>query len=89
MGLLITNGQFVAFEGENPIEIVLNPTCAGSVRLENCAFWGPAVQNVLSHSKSFVSLSNCYFSSGRPKQSRQGPGRSRWRQTPGARMQLR
>ena len=23
----ITNGQFVAFDGENPIEIVINPTC--------------------------------------------------------------
>jgi hypothetical protein len=68
MGLLITNGQFVAFEGENPIEIVVNPTCTGSVRLQNCAFWGPAIQNVVSHSKSFVSLSNCYFSSGRQKQ---------------------
>ncbi len=65
MGLLITNGQFVAFEGENPIEIVVNPTCTGSVRLQNCDFWGPAVQNVVSHSQSFVSLSNCYFSSGR------------------------
>ena len=69
MGLLITNGQFVAFEGENPIEIVINATCDGSVRLQNCAFWGPAVQNVVSHSKSFVSLSNCYFSisNGPPK----------------------
>ncbi len=66
MGLLITNGQFVAFEGENPIEIVINPTCTGSVRLQNCDFWGPAVQNVVSHSQSFVSLNNCYFSSGRP-----------------------
>jgi hypothetical protein len=66
MGLLITNGQFVAFNGENPTEIVINATCTGSVRLQNCDFWGPAVQNVVSHSKSFVSLSNCYFSSGRP-----------------------
>ena len=77
MGLLITNGQFVAFEGENPIEIVINPTCSGSVRLQNCAFWGPAVQNVVSHSKSFVSLSNCYFSSGRPK----NPGKAWSRRT--------
>jgi hypothetical protein len=66
MGLLITNGQFVAFAGENPVEIVINATCTGSVRLDNCAFWGPAVQNVVSHSQSFVSLSNCYFSSGLP-----------------------
>jgi hypothetical protein len=68
MGLLITNGQFVAFEGENPIEILINPTCTGSVRLQNCNFWGPAVQNVVSHSQSLVSLSNCYFSSGRQKE---------------------
>lgn len=66
MGLLITNGQFVAFKGENPVEIVVSPTCTGSVRLQNCAFWGPAVQNVVAHGKSYVSLSNCYFSSGRP-----------------------
>ncbi len=72
MGLLITNGQFVAFNGENPIEILINPTCTGSVRLQNCNFWGPAVQNVVSHSKSYVSLSNCYFSSGR----RDNPGKS-------------
>ena len=65
MGLLITNGQFVAFEGDNPVEIVVNNTCEGSVRLQNCAFWGPAIQNVVSHSNSFVSLANCYFSSGR------------------------
>jgi hypothetical protein len=65
MGLLITNGQFVAFEGENPVAIVINPTCEGSVRLQNCAFWGPAVQNVVSHSKSFVSLANCVFDNWR------------------------
>ena len=62
MGLLITNGQFVAFAGDNPIEVVINPTCRGSVRLVNCAFWGPAVQNVVSHNQSFTSLSDCYFS---------------------------
>jgi hypothetical protein len=65
MGLLITNGQFVAFAGDDPVEVVINPTCTGSVRLESCAFWGPAVQNVVSHSQSFVALGNCYFSSGR------------------------
>ena len=64
MGLLITNGQFVAFTGDDPIEVVINKTCTGSVRLVNCAFWGPARQCVVSHSSSFVSLSDCFFSSG-------------------------
>jgi hypothetical protein len=63
MGLLITNGQFVAFAGNNPVEIEISPACTGQVRLVNCAFWGPAVQNVVSHSQSFLSMSDCYFSS--------------------------
>jgi hypothetical protein len=66
MGLLISNGQFVAFEGENPCQLVVHPTCAGSIRLQNCAFWGPAAQNVVSHGKGYLSLGNCYFRSGRP-----------------------
>ena len=63
MGLLITGGQFVAFAGENPIQIEIAPTCKGSVRLVNCAFWGPAVQNVVSHNQNFTSISDCYLSS--------------------------
>jgi len=62
MGLLITNGQFVAFAGDNPIEVEIAPTCNGSVRLVNCAFWGPSIQNVVSHNQGFTSLSDCYFS---------------------------
>ena len=46
-------------------KVVIEKTCQGSVRLVNCAFWGPAVQNVVSHSQSFVSLSDCYLSSDR------------------------
>lgn len=65
MGLLITNGQFVAFCGDDPISIVINTTANGSVRLVNCAFWGPAIQNVVSHGPGFLSLNDCYFSSGR------------------------
>ncbi len=65
MGLLITNGQFVAFAGDNPIEIEISKTCTGSIRLENCAFWGPAVQNIVCHGQGFLSVSNCYMSSGR------------------------
>lgn len=69
MGLLITNGQFVAFAGDDPIEIEVAETCAGSVRLENCAFWGPAVQNIVCHGSGYVSVSNCYMSSGRKSDS--------------------
>ena len=68
MGLLISNGQFVCMHGDQRIEVLVEKTCGGSVRLVNCAFWGPARQCVVSHSRSFVSLSDCYLSSsGREK----------------------
>ena len=68
MGLLISNGQFVSMHGDTRIPVLVENTCRGSVRLVNCAFWGPNRQCVVSHSKSFVSLSDCYLSStGRAK----------------------
>ncbi len=63
MGLLIVNGQFVAMHGDIRTQVIVEKSCRGSVRLVNCAFWGPSHQNVVSHSSSFVSLSDCYFSS--------------------------
>ncbi|HSA03704.1 MAG TPA: glycosyl hydrolase family 28-related protein [Candidatus Paceibacterota bacterium] len=68
MGLLISNGQFVCMHGEVRVPVLVEKTCRGSVRLVNCAFWGPNRQCVISHSSSFVSLSDCYLSStGRTK----------------------
>ncbi len=68
MGVLISNGQFVCMHGDQRIGVLVDQTCGGSVRLVNCAFWGPARQCVVSHSRSFVSLSDCYLSSsGRDK----------------------
>jgi hypothetical protein len=63
MGLLISNGQFVCMHGEIRVPLLVENTCRGSVRLVNCAFWGPNRQCVVSHSRSFVSLSDCYLSS--------------------------
>jgi len=62
MGLLISNGQFVCMHGETRIPILVEKTCEGSVRLVNCSFWGPNRQCVVSHGKSFLSLSDCYLS---------------------------
>jgi len=68
MGLLITGGQFVCMHGDLRVPLLVENTCHGSVRLVNCAFWGPNRQCVVSHSRSFVSLSDCYLSSsGRAK----------------------
>ncbi|HNV00691.1 MAG: hypothetical protein KA191_13265 [Verrucomicrobia bacterium] len=68
MGLLISNGQFVCMHGDTRVPVLVESTCQGSVRLVDCAFWGPNRQCVVSHSRSFVSLSDCYLSStGRAK----------------------
>jgi hypothetical protein len=72
MGLLITNGQFVAMHGDNPIAIEIAPSSNGSVRLVNCAFWGPSAQCVVNHGKGFLSMNDCYVSSGTGKY----PGRA-------------
>lgn len=63
MGLLITGGQFVSFNGPFPVELIVSPDCNGSVRLVNCAFWGPALHNAVVEGNGFVSFSDCYFSS--------------------------
>jgi hypothetical protein len=60
-GLLITNGEFVAFAGDNPTEIVTTPSFKGVVQLSNCSFWGPAKQCVRQEGKGLVSLSQCNF----------------------------
>lgn len=60
MGLLITNGEFVSMHGDERTQVVVESTCNGSVRLVNCAFWGPAKQCVVSHGKGPVSLNDCY-----------------------------
>lgn len=68
MGLLISNGQFVSMHGDIRTQVIVEKTCGGSVRFVDCAFWGPARQNVVSHSQSYVSLADCFFSSeGRQK----------------------
>lgn len=60
-GLLITNGEFVAFTGDNPIEIVTTPDYQGVVQLNNCSFWGPTRQCVFQEGKGVLSLNQCNF----------------------------
>jgi hypothetical protein len=63
MGLLITGGEYVAFTGQDPVEVRIKDTCTGNVRFVNCAFWGPALHNAVVEGKGFTSFSDCYFSS--------------------------
>jgi hypothetical protein len=61
-GLLITNGQFVAFHGPDPTMVQVAETNKGSVRFANCAFWGPCRQIARVSGKGTVGFSDCTFS---------------------------
>jgi hypothetical protein len=88
MGLQITNGEFVAMHGPDRVQVVVEATCTGSVRLVNCAFWGPARKCVESHSRGFVSLSDCYFEIAGHSSSEQIPGEALV-ESDGGRLQVR
>jgi hypothetical protein len=62
MGLLITNGQFVAFNGDDPTAIVINEDAWGQVRFVNCNFWGMFRRIAVLKGRSYVGFSDCYFS---------------------------
>ena len=61
MGLLITNGEFVSFQGEDPTMVVVNGTNTGNVRFVNCAFWGPCHQIAKIDGRGTVGFSDCTF----------------------------
>jgi hypothetical protein len=60
-GILITNGEFVAFLGEEPVEVRVLPTNTGSVQFQNCAFWGPAHHIASLAGTGVVTFNNCHF----------------------------
>lgn len=62
MGLLITNGQFVSFNGDDPTGVVVSEGCRGQVRLVNCSFWGAFRHIAVLRGDSYVGFGDCYFS---------------------------
>jgi hypothetical protein len=61
-GLLITNGEFVAFADPNPTEIVVSGANRPvEAQFQNCSFWGPANQIARIAGNSYVSFENCNF----------------------------
>lgn len=58
-GIAITNGEFAAFLGEHPTGVLIGPDCVGTVRLQNCSFWGDFSQVVVSHNQHVTSIQNC------------------------------
>lgn len=60
-GILITNGQFVSFHGPDPTIIRVTETHTGSVRFNNCAFWGPCNRIAVINGTGTVGFSDCTF----------------------------
>jgi len=61
LGLLITNGEFVAMFWQDPIMVHVPKTnIEGVVMFENCAFWGPCHKNAVIEAGK-VTFNNCNF----------------------------
>lgn len=61
IGLLISNGEFVSFNGPDPTMIRVGTNNVGSVRFVNCAFWGPCNQIAKIAGKGTVGFGDCTF----------------------------
>ena len=60
-GLLISNGEFTSFHGPDPTMVRVDAGNHGTVRFENCAFWGPCNQIAKIAGKGTVGFSDCTF----------------------------
>lgn len=60
-GLLITNGEFTSFTGDDPTMVEVLGTNNGVVRFSNSAFWGPCNQIAKIAGKGTVGFSDCTF----------------------------
>lgn len=60
-GILITNGEFTSFHGEDPTMVEVGSANKGVVRFSNSAFWGPCNQIARIDGKGTVGFSACTF----------------------------
>ena len=60
-GLLITNGEFVAMEGDDPTMVRVASTNTGVVRFVTSGILGPCNQNAAIEGKGTVGFSDCTF----------------------------
>ena len=59
--LLIVNGEFTSFHGDDPTMVEVLATNSGVVRISNSAFWGPCTQIAKVAGTGTVSFSECTF----------------------------
>ncbi len=60
-GILITNGEFVALQGDDPTMVEVADANKGNVRFVNCAFWGPCNQIAKINGQGTIGFSDCIF----------------------------
>jgi hypothetical protein len=60
-GLLITNGEFTSFHGDDPTTVEVLAGNKGAVRFSNSAFWGPCNQIAKIAGQGTVGFSDCTF----------------------------
>jgi hypothetical protein len=60
-GLLIANGEFTSFHGEDPTMIEVGSANNGVDRISNSAFWGPCNQLAKINGQGTVGFSDCTF----------------------------
>jgi hypothetical protein len=60
-GILIANGEFTSFHGDDPTMLEVNNTNTGVVRISNSAFWGPCNQIAKVAGEGTVGFSDCTF----------------------------
>jgi len=61
IGVLITNGEFVAAEGTDATEVFVSSQASGTVSFQNCSFWGPAYRVATILGPSTVMFQGCNF----------------------------
>jgi len=61
LGLLITNGEFSSFYGDNRVEIYTGPEFTGTIQFQNCGFWGSNRNIGYLEGAGTVSFMNCNF----------------------------
>ena len=60
-GILIANGEFTSFHGDDPTMLDVAETNTGVVRISNSAFWGPCNQIAKVGGQGTVGFSDCTF----------------------------
>ena len=61
VGLLITNGEFVADRGDDPTTVLVGPENKGALRFSNSSFWGRCNQVAKIAGHGVVAFTDCTF----------------------------